>query len=135
VEHPVWAFIRGDDRLEISRVEIDDGVMLTVAGEGTPRSYFFRDGYRLDVFQRDMETLLLKTGWSFANYSPEKRGPRDRRGWPRKANDRRRWWTDGARLPRQPKAKEQPIAAPIREDAPARPANDAAPLPTGSRSK
>jgi hypothetical protein len=107
VEHPVWSFVRGADRLEISREDVDDGVMLIVAGDGAPRSYFFRDPDRLEVFQRDMETLLLKTGWSFVDYTPEKRRGRDRRGWPRKANDRRRWWTDGAQQPGEPKLKDE----------------------------
>ena len=68
---------------------------LVVAGDGTPRSYFFRDLARLEIFQRDMETLLLKTGWSFQDFEPDRRAGRDRRGWPRRSNDRRRWWTDG----------------------------------------
>jgi hypothetical protein len=42
-----------------------------------------------------METLLLKTGWTFQGYEPDRRTGRDRRGWPRRSNDRRRWWTDG----------------------------------------
>lgn len=93
---PVWSFARGTDRLAISREAVDDGMMLIVAGDGAPRSYFFREIPRLEVFQRDMETLLLKTGWSFVSFAPEKRGRRDRRGWPRKSDDRRRWWTDGS---------------------------------------
>jgi len=101
VEHTVWTFARGDELLRISRQPVEDGTMLVVAGDGAPRSYFFRDLTRLEIFQRDMETLLLKTGWSFRVYSPDRRGRRDRRGWPRPANDRRRWWTDGQ------EAKEQ----------------------------
>jgi hypothetical protein len=42
-----------------------------------------------------METLLLKTGWTFQDTARPPLG-RDRRGWPRRSNDRRRWWTDGA---------------------------------------
>jgi hypothetical protein len=95
VDHPVWTFARGDEILTISRQPTEDGVMLVVAGNGTPRSYFFRDADRLDVFQKDMETLLLKTGWTFRVYAPDRRRGRDRRGFPRRANDRRRWWTDG----------------------------------------
>jgi hypothetical protein len=108
---PTWSFVRGDDRLEISRESVDDGITLIVAGDGTPRSYFFRDVNRLEVFQRDMETLLLKTGWSFVSFAPEKRRGRDRRGWPRKNDDRRRWWTDGATAPRQPRPKAEATAA------------------------
>jgi len=95
MDHGVWTFVRGNDRLEITREDLDDGVTLVIAGDGTPRSYFFREPHRLETFQRDMETLLLKTGWTFYGYEPDRRAGRDRRGWPRRSNDRRRWWTDG----------------------------------------
>jgi len=42
-----------------------------------------------------METFLLRTGWTFASFSPERRIPLDRRTFPRITSDRRRWWTDG----------------------------------------
>src|SRR5690349_59490 len=84
---PTWTFARGTDHLRISREDVDDGIMLIVAGDGAPRSYFFREHQRLEVFQRDMETLLLKTGWSFVSFEPEKRRGTDRRGWPRKSDD------------------------------------------------
>jgi hypothetical protein len=95
VQYGVWTFARGADKLEISRQNLDDGTVLAIAGDGEPRSYFFREIERIETFQRDMETLLLKTGWSFVSYAPDKRAGRDRRGWPRRSNDRRRWWTDG----------------------------------------
>ena len=95
MEHGAWTFVRGEDTLEITREDLEDGITLVIAGDGTPRSYFFRETHRLEAFQRDMETLLLKTGWSFRVYTPDRRRGRDRRGWPRAANDRRRWWTDG----------------------------------------
>src|SRR5262245_2807038 len=95
MDHGVWKFVRGNDTLQITREELDDGITLVIAGDGTPRSYFFRETHRLETFQRDMETLLLKTGWTFQTYAPDRRTGRDRRGWPRRSNDRRRWWTDG----------------------------------------
>lgn len=95
VDERVWTFSRGDERLSISREDSPDGVTLIVDGGGTPRSYVFRDLDRVDIFQQDMETLLLKTGWTFRGFAPDRRTGRDRRGWPRRANDRRRWWTDG----------------------------------------
>jgi hypothetical protein len=95
MDHGVWTFVRGNDTLEITREDLDDGTTLIIAGDGTPRSYFFREPHRLETFQRDMETLLLKTGWTFQGYAPDRRTGRDRRGWPRRSNDRRRWWTDG----------------------------------------
>jgi hypothetical protein len=93
----VWTFARGADTLQIRRHDQDDGIALAIAGDGVPRSYFFRDPDRLEVFQKDMETLLLKTGWSFVSFEPDRRAGQDRRDWPRRSNDRRRWWTDGAR--------------------------------------
>jgi hypothetical protein len=95
MDHGVWTFVRGNDTLEITREDLEDGITLVIAGDGTPRSYFFREPHRLETFQRDMETLLLKTGWTFQGYEPDRRSGRDRRGWPRRSNDRRRWWTDG----------------------------------------
>lgn len=92
----LWTFTRGTATLEITREQMDDGVVLIIAGESAPRSYFFREPERLETFQKDMETLLLKTGWTFVAYSPDRRSGGDRRGWPRRANDRRRWWTDGS---------------------------------------
>jgi hypothetical protein len=107
MDHGVWTFVRGNDTLEITREELDDGTTLVIAGDGTPRSYFFRESQRLETFQRDMETLLLKTGWTFRGYEPDRRSGSDRRGWPRRSNDRRRWWTDGA--VRRDKTTEQGV--------------------------
>ena len=106
MDHGVWTFVRGNDALEITREELDDGTTLVISGDGTPRSYFFREDHRLETFQRDMETLLLKTGWTFKGYEPDRRAGGDRRGWPRRANDRRRWWTDGA-VKRQENAEQR----------------------------
>src|SRR4029079_11980089 len=99
MEIGVWTFARGADRLEITRKSLDDGSVLALAGDGEPRSYFFREPQRLETFQKDMETLLLKTGWSFVSFAPDQRSGNDRRGWPRRSNDRRRWWTDGTKKP------------------------------------
>jgi hypothetical protein len=99
MDYGVWTFARGKDTLDIRRQSLDDGGVLAIAGDGEPRSYFFHDLHRLETFQKDMETLLLKTGWSFVGFSPDRRNGGDRRGWPRRSDDRRRWWTDGARKP------------------------------------
>lgn len=109
MDHGVWTFVRGNDKLEITREELDDGTTLVIAGDGTPRSYFFREPHRLETFQRDMETLLLKTGWTFQAYEPDRRSGRDRRGWPRRSNDRRRWWTDG--ISRRAKSLDDGVGA------------------------
>jgi hypothetical protein len=95
VEDTIWVFAQQSRRLELRRQETEEGVFLTVTGDGPPRSYFFRDLSALVAFQSDMETFLLKTGWSFEAFTPERRSGRDRRLFPRVDNDRRRWWTDG----------------------------------------
>src|SRR5262245_62054609 len=123
MERGVWTFVRGNDTLEITPEDLDDGVMLVIAGDRTPRSYFFREPHRLETFQRDMETLLLKTGWTFQGYEPDRRSGLDRRGWPRRSNDRRRWWTDG--MARRKENHGTPAAVP--------PDRDVEPQPQPSR--
>jgi hypothetical protein len=92
-----WIFVRGDARLEISREERGTGVNLIVSGEGVPRAFAFTSLERLVRFQSDMEALLLRTGWTFSRFVPERRSLRERRAFPRLL-ERRRWWTDGVRL-------------------------------------
>lgn len=98
MELPSWTFARGADRVVLRRDETPDGVNLMVEGEGVPRVYPFADVVKLIKFQSDMEAFLLRTGWQFVAYSPERRSGGDRRDMPRLANDRRRWWTDGVGL-------------------------------------
>ena len=117
MDYGVWRFERGVDRLEITRRDLDDGTALIVAGDGTPRSYFFREYDRLETFQKDMETLLLKTGWSFVSYEPDRRAGSDRRDFPRRSNDRRRWWTDGLPKRRQAGASAAQSTRPERNQA------------------
>jgi hypothetical protein len=119
MEYGVWRFVRGNDTLEITREDLDDGTTLIISGDGTPRSYFFRELHRLETFQRDMETLLLKTGWTFQSYEPDRRTGHDRRGWPRRSNDRRRWWTDGAAKSHQGTA-DKGVKSPQSEPRPSR---------------
>jgi hypothetical protein len=80
--------------MELQRQEADHGALLTLSGAGAPRSYQFNDVLALIRFQSDMEALLLKTGWSFIEFLPDRRTVADRRTWPR-LTERRRWWTDG----------------------------------------
>jgi hypothetical protein len=89
-----WTFTRGDQRLDVKRRETAGGMVLVVTEDTIPHSYFFPDVTALIRFQSDMEEFLLKTGWSFAEFSPEQRSGRDRRHFPR-LSERRRWWTDG----------------------------------------
>jgi hypothetical protein len=74
------------------------GVNLIVAGDGVPRVYWFPDVEKLVHFQSDMEVFLLRTGWHFSEFSPERRRGTERRTWPRLSRERRRWWTDSVRL-------------------------------------
>ena len=92
-----WTFRRRDDRLALRREQTDQGYQLVVTKNGHPRTFTFRDIERLVVFQYDMEDFLLRTGWSLADFAPDRRSGGDRRGLPREGNDRRRWWTDVVR--------------------------------------
>ena len=100
-DHPVdfavlaeWTFRRRDDRLTLRREHTDQGYQLVITESGHPRTFTFRDVERLVVFQHDMEGFLVRTGWSLAEFVPDRRAGRDRRGFPRDRSDRRRWWTD-----------------------------------------
>ena len=97
VEGPTWVFEREQDRVEVHRRDEETGPILVIATAGIPRSYQFDSMTSLINFQCDMEALLLKTGWSFVEFRPERRSGRERRLFPR-LRERRRWWTDG-RLP------------------------------------
>jgi len=89
-----WVFERAGQRIELQHQETDNGARLMISGSGEPRSYQFKDAIALVRFQSDMEALLLKTGWSFNEFLPDRRSVADRRTWPR-LTERRRWWTDG----------------------------------------
>jgi hypothetical protein len=98
VDDGVWTFGRREERLVLRREKTEDGVSLIVTENGTPRSFPFSDLERLVAFQSDMEAFLVRSGWSLLEFSPERRGGRDRRRFPR-LTERRRWWTDGVGAP------------------------------------
>jgi hypothetical protein len=91
----IWVFARGQERLTLQRRQSAEGMVLVIDDGAMPRSYPFQDEVALIAFQTDMEGMLLQTGWLLEAFEPEQRAGRDRRSWPRLANDRRRWWTDG----------------------------------------
>jgi hypothetical protein len=93
----VSTFRRRQDVLAISRERTDQGYQLVVTECGHPRTFGFNDLARLTAFQRDMEAFLVRTGWSLADFTPDRRTGDDRRDLPREDNDRRRWWTDVVR--------------------------------------
>jgi hypothetical protein len=90
-------FRRRQDVLAISREQTDQGYQLVVTECGRPRTFSFNDLARLTTFQRDMEAFLVRTGWTLADFTPDRRTREDRRDLPREDNDRRRWWTDVVR--------------------------------------
>lgn len=90
-----WMFRRRDDQLTIERQRTEDGTFqLVIIENGRPRSFVFTDFERLVLFQSDMESFLVRTGWSLAGFHPDRRTGADRRQFPRTNPDRRRWWTD-----------------------------------------
>ena len=103
VQTPHWLFGRDDQKVKIERVgEKDDDLTLVItANDDPPRRYAFSDLVALMRFQADMEEFLVTTGWSLLEFSPERRGLRDRRTFPR-INERRRWWTDALHRAGQP---------------------------------
>jgi hypothetical protein len=86
----IWTFARSAQRLELSRRPTPDGVLLFVKESGRAnRSYFFNDVSALVHFQNEMEAFLIRTGWSFVAFSPERRRDGDRRSTPRSQAERR----------------------------------------------
>jgi hypothetical protein len=91
----VWTFKRDGGSVSLERRLADDEIVLAVRHQEDLRLFAFPDLHALIRFQEDMETFLLRTGWTLASFSPERRQLADRRSFPRVTNDRRRWWTDG----------------------------------------
>jgi hypothetical protein len=101
----VWTFVKAEHRLEVSRRDTDEGAVLMITeSTGGSRSYKFQNHAALLRCQADMEKFLLRTGWTFFGFSPERRTGRERRRFPRLL-ERRRWWTDGVVPPRRPRRK------------------------------
>jgi hypothetical protein len=99
VDELAWTFARGEEGEERLTIIRDAGVSppsvrLIVTVDGAARSFDFTDLTATLVFQSDMEAFLLKSGWSFIEFAPERRTGIDRRRGPR-LWERRRWWTDG----------------------------------------
>ena len=88
----LWTFSKDKERIGLGRPAGSCALVIERLGRHVSE-YRFDDETRLQSFQADMEAFLLRTGWSLSNYSPERRGYRDRRSFPR-LRERRRWWTD-----------------------------------------
>ncbi len=99
MDEQIWSFSRNGELLEIKRTPTDDGFLLSVTGDGPPRTYAFTELNRLEQFQADFEKFLLGTGWTFKAFSPDRRTGRERRHFSRLLSDRRRWWAVSLRTP------------------------------------
>ena len=97
----VWTFQRDGQELSLAREAGKDFCLTIITADDSSRQYAFDDLPSLIRFQADMETLLLRTGWIFSRFSPDARRGRDRRGFPRIDDERRRWWTDGTKTMRK----------------------------------
>jgi hypothetical protein len=99
-----WTFIKAENRLEVCRQETADGAVLVITENSGSRSYKFQNVAALIRCQADMEKFLLRTGWTFLGFSPDRRTGHERRRFPRLL-ERRRWWTDGLPPPRRSRRK------------------------------
>jgi hypothetical protein len=93
VDEYVWTFARGDEWLEVRRRKTPDGCLFEVIGGDSPESIAFRDMAGLVAHQSRFESYLIRDGWSFVGFVPERRKQPERRLAPRPAEDRWRWWS------------------------------------------
>ncbi len=86
----IWAFERDTDRLEIRRAENADQLIIT--GDAFNRRVLsFGSAGELIDFQIRFEQHLVRTGWQFVRFAPERRtGAERRKGQTRAAVERRK---------------------------------------------
>jgi hypothetical protein len=94
VDEHVWIYARGSQRIEVRRRETENSHVLVVTGGDSPSSTAFRDMAALVAHQIRFEGFLIKDGWSFIGFVPERRTQADRRKTSRPTPGRRRWWSD-----------------------------------------
>src|SRR5580765_661247 len=93
----VWTFERAAERLIVRRrAEAEAFAVEIESSDGVPRVHRFEEEDKFLEFQYDLQYMLVHSGWTLVEFAPNRRTGRDRRGFPRVKNDRRRWWTDGA---------------------------------------
>ena len=95
----VWTFLKGGDELTVEHSVETDKVMVTVirakeSGEETAAVHQFPTNAAAEEFQASLEVSLLRFGWVFIGFLPNRRR-RDHRRSQADRGDRRRWWTDG----------------------------------------
>jgi len=104
----VWTFERGSERLIVRRRTEPDAFAIEIeTGDGVPRAHRFEEEDQFLVFQSDLQYMLVHSGWTLVEFAPDRRTGRDRRGFPRKLNDRRRWWTDCAQAVKSPSRRSR----------------------------
>jgi len=95
-DQQVWTFERATERLTVRRRIAPELFELEIEpSDGEPRVHRFDEERKFLAFQDDLQYMLVHSGWTLLQFAPDRRRGRDRRGFPRKHNDRRRWWTDG----------------------------------------
>jgi hypothetical protein len=102
-DQQVWTFERAAERLIVRRRTEPDAFAIEIeSSDGVPRVHRFEEEDQYLVFQSDLQYMLVHSGWALVEFEPDRRMGRDRRGFPRKLNDRRRWWTDGVQAVKTP---------------------------------
>jgi hypothetical protein len=102
----VWTFERAAERLILRRsTEAGSFTLEIESSDGVPRVHRFEDEDKFLAFQNDLQYMLVHSGWTLLEFAPDRRTGRDRRGFPRVRNDRRRWWTDGVQPEKSPLRK------------------------------
>jgi hypothetical protein len=111
----VWTFERAAERLIVRRRTEPDAFAIEIeSSNGEPRVHRFDEEDRFLAFQNDLQYMLVHSGWKLLEFEPDRRRGRDRRGFPRKHNDRRRWWTDGSQTVKTPSRRGRRKQTPSR---------------------
>ena len=84
-----WVFACAEGRIEIRRSADAKATQLIILGAEGSRTVDFDSHAELVAYQTQFEAHLLGSGWSFARFEPDRRGPNDRRRRPRGDTDRR----------------------------------------------
>lgn len=95
----VWTFAKGGDEVTVEQWAEPETVVVVITreyetGAQTVHSYEFAEHSSAEQFHANLDEALLKFGWSFVGYLPQRRTHEERRQRLR-SSDRRRWWTDG----------------------------------------
>ena len=85
-----WVFVRGHDQIEVRRPVAPSSTQIEVSGAGSDlRAFTFVDHACLVAFHAGFEQALAQTGWTLAEFHPERRSGVERRGIPRDTDRRR----------------------------------------------